>query len=519
MNPLIALVQNLAESAPIVSKQQDKITLAGAPFSAEHIRSELEQKIQHQQLQIMLYGAYNAGKSTLINTLLGQPAAVVNDIPTTDKVDAYDWEDFCVLDTPGVNAPIAHENVTDAQVMRSGAMLFVIREGDQDAKNVYERLFDMLKGNKKVFIVLNHQLTNPEDKLTAVLRINEILAKLAPSYDVSLSEIGKIGIYPVNLSTAYKARVEQHEKLLAHSGYNAFVWAFKQWVQQQDNEQRHLETLKTQISELWYQPVISYLESQIQSQDDVKLKLLRDDRLMLESEQRALKVSVTNFITQQVNLLKSDVSNALQHSNSAAEVDSRLQSVFVNLPNTIEDWLGDEFAKVGKKLAVVVDYEHHQTGNTASGLDFDDIVTSAKGILTDKNLIKQGLLYLKRFKPGFLKGKGKVRLEGTAGKIAVGVQVFMTFYDIYKANADQNKENEQRRQHSVELYQAVDQICSSVISDTTTAVHEVINTVFRAQMTETQQQIDTLLNAEGELKADLEQLVLFKNNMLAVEWQ
>ena len=48
----------------------------------------------------MLFGAYNAGKSTLINALLGEERAVVGDIPTTDAVHRYDWDGHIMLDTP-----------------------------------------------------------------------------------------------------------------------------------------------------------------------------------------------------------------------------------------------------------------------------------------------------------------------------------------------------------------------------------------------------------------------------------
>ena len=145
----------------------------------------------------MLYGAYNAGKSSLINALLGRDAAVVNDIPTTDKIDKYDWNGFYLLDTPGVNAPITHEEVTAEQLKRTNAMLFVIREGDQDAKNIYERLFDMLKKGKKIFIVLNHQLANQDDKLTAIRKINSVLCFLAPQYNVKDADIAHITVLPI----------------------------------------------------------------------------------------------------------------------------------------------------------------------------------------------------------------------------------------------------------------------------------------------------------------------------------
>ena len=103
MNPFLGLIDNIDKSTPLILKYNQSSAL---------IKVELKKSIENRKLQIMLYGAYNAGKSSLINALLGRDAAVVNDIPTTDKIDKYDWNGFYLLDTPGVNAPITHEEVT-----------------------------------------------------------------------------------------------------------------------------------------------------------------------------------------------------------------------------------------------------------------------------------------------------------------------------------------------------------------------------------------------------------------------
>ncbi|MEF1207634.1 GTPase [Photobacterium damselae] len=123
------VLSNLEQSKSIVSQHMDAAALT-------RVQSEIQQRIADKTLQVMLYGSYNAGKSTLVNALLGAESAVVNDIPTTDSIDCYDWNGYHLLDTPGVNAPIEHENTTNEQIKRTSAMLFVIREGDQDAKDL-----------------------------------------------------------------------------------------------------------------------------------------------------------------------------------------------------------------------------------------------------------------------------------------------------------------------------------------------------------------------------------------------
>lgn len=510
MTPLIQLIENLDASSALVKRYSDE--------DIAILQKDLKQHIENNVLQIMLYGAYNAGKSTLINALLGREAARVNDIPTTDRVDQYDWDGFHLLDTPGINAPIAHERTTEEQLKRSGVMVFVIREGDQDARDVYDRLFNMLKRGKKVFIVLNHQLSSPNDKALATHKINEILVKLAPNHGITQNDIAQIVIYPINVQTAYNGRIRNSDKLLEHSGYTQFIEGFRQWVQAQDNEKQHLERLKKQIDERWYNPTIQLLEFKMGSDSNSEVRHLKENRLILESEQRSLKMSTHNFINQQVNLLKSDVSSVLQQSNSQAELDSNLQRVFINLPSLVETWLNDELGKVHKKLSLSVSHKHTHKDDKSNNKITEIVINSTTKILKDENNLKQALLWGRQLKIPGLKGRWEKTLGQWAGKAAIAIQAVTFVYDIWKANAEQKRENEQRRQQSMELYQAVDQICMTAISDMTTAVHEIITSVFRQQIDEIQQQIDAKLNASTELKTDYEKLIRFKQQMAAITW-
>lgn len=59
--------------------------------------------------RLALVGEYQEGKSTLVNALLGYPAAPVGQgLPTTERVQEYPLpgSDCCLLDTPGWNAPV-----------------------------------------------------------------------------------------------------------------------------------------------------------------------------------------------------------------------------------------------------------------------------------------------------------------------------------------------------------------------------------------------------------------------------
>ena len=83
-------------------------------------------KLDNLQPRIMVFGIYNAGKSSIINELIREDKAKVQDVPTTDRIDIYKWNGYDIADTPGVGAPIEHEKVTAEALKAADVVLFVM---------------------------------------------------------------------------------------------------------------------------------------------------------------------------------------------------------------------------------------------------------------------------------------------------------------------------------------------------------------------------------------------------------
>ena len=97
----------------------------------------------------MVYGIYNAGKSSIINEMIGADKAVVDDKPTTDKVTYYDFNGYRIADTPGVGAPIAHEKITQEHLKKADVVIFVMSStGSHDKAQNYERIRDIYNSGK-----------------------------------------------------------------------------------------------------------------------------------------------------------------------------------------------------------------------------------------------------------------------------------------------------------------------------------------------------------------------------------
>lgn len=106
--------------------------------------------------KVMVYGIYNSGKSTLINSLCKEEVAEMADRPMTDQITEYDRGDYYLVDSPGVDAPIQHENVTEEHINKCHIILYVISSKGlfEDRKN-YEKMANLIQKGIPFVIVLN----------------------------------------------------------------------------------------------------------------------------------------------------------------------------------------------------------------------------------------------------------------------------------------------------------------------------------------------------------------------------
>lgn len=110
---------------------------------------------------IMFYGLYNAGKSTIINAIFGEEIAPTGDVPTTWQIQRIPWNNFEIVDTPGINANNEHTLVADNEICLHDIILFVIDDMNIEEKSFYSAFIKVLKSGKPVLIVINEK--NAED--------------------------------------------------------------------------------------------------------------------------------------------------------------------------------------------------------------------------------------------------------------------------------------------------------------------------------------------------------------------
>ena len=157
-----------------------QLALAGLDLPRESLDNFQKAILQLDELfLIVIVGEFNAGKSALVNALLGQKVLAEGATPTTSRVTLVKWgeeaveqivdESFAIytyplsllkevniVDTPGTNAIIRkHERLTDEFVPRSDLVLFVTSADHPLTESERQFLERILTWGKKIVLVLN----------------------------------------------------------------------------------------------------------------------------------------------------------------------------------------------------------------------------------------------------------------------------------------------------------------------------------------------------------------------------
>ena len=182
---------------------------------------------------IVIAGEFNAGKSALINALLGQKVLAEGVTPTTSHVTLVKWgeqaaeqvvdENFAIdtyplpllkelniVDTPGTNAIIRHhERLTDEFVPRSDLVLFITSADHPLTESERQFLERILTWGKKVVFVLNKVDIFEDD--SALQEVRDFIIKHTTKILGDQPQL-----FPVSAKLAQRAQSEPDPEQRAH---------------------------------------------------------------------------------------------------------------------------------------------------------------------------------------------------------------------------------------------------------------------------------------------------------------
>ncbi len=183
--------QNLQALRQHVGKIQDKIAQKALLNKSKQIEADL----QRGEVKVVIFGTGSAGKTSLVNALIGEIVGEVNPIMgTTTKGETYSLKlrgvgrEILIIDTPGIlEAGIAGtERGELARQLATEADLLVFTVDNDLRQSEYEPLKILAEIGKRSLLVFNKtDLYTDEDREIILGRLKERVKPFIPPSDVT----------------------------------------------------------------------------------------------------------------------------------------------------------------------------------------------------------------------------------------------------------------------------------------------------------------------------------------------
>ncbi|MBN7575317.1 hypothetical protein C1H57_09045 [Clostridium sp. 2-1] len=257
----------------------------------EVFQIEVEKQLEKYNPSIMFYGVYNAGKSSIINALVGEEIAKVGDIPTTATIQSINWNGFTLVDTPGIVANDEHTEIAEQEIKRNDVILFVVDDiGTFENVAVSTAIVKIINTGKPIIVVVNQKEASIEGAYSNKIS-KKVIPKIIENIKKSAERQEYIGdplkaenfcqIVSVNAFSAYTARTQYGKesdefKILMHSSE---IECLVSIIQEQLAKSDGINILKPCISIIrnYIEQGIGILENELIAEvDKLYFKLLKE---------------------------------------------------------------------------------------------------------------------------------------------------------------------------------------------------------------------------------------------------
>lgn len=509
------------------------------PQSVASIRELSRAKKAQAGASIMMYGVYNAGKSTLINALLGQELAAVADVPETARVQGYRWGDFEVLDTPGIDAPLEHEAITREQLVQSDVVIFVVNPlGVVEEEKTLDVLLELVLAGKMIFLVLNCKSRfDPID----LARIKDELSERIQQKAGNQKVLGHIPIVEVNARSALKAKLENKQNLLNSSGFPKFesdLAGFFASVEQKAIVARvatelrsFLDATVAELDKLQDQASIKRLDAFYGEIARREIDIRHGLKSLIEAKAAYVGKSTITALNKNIDGAQDKIEQLIGQANE--QICSELEDALTRLGLDASEMLDEVIREVQVQP---------QAYNAQAAPDLDtpeapaDQAPASQGV--DLSLLESGVRQAssmlkaehvvsvlkvgKQWLPTLFKGVGPVTMgkvaEQIVGKvipvIGIAFQVGSTLYSAFAGDPDQQRLEQQAKREAQERErrdQAIQAFADETAWEFSRSLNTMVDTHLKTNFAEIKDKLQSLRGSLGQdqrrLSEDRERLV------------
>ncbi|MDD6169492.1 MAG: 50S ribosome-binding GTPase [Lachnospiraceae bacterium] len=325
--------------------------------------------------KVMVYGIYNSGKSTLINALCEKEVAEMADRPMTDQISEYDRGEYYLVDSPGVDAPIEHEMVTEEYLNKCHVILFVISsKGMFEDRANYQKLAKLVNKDIPFIIILNDRGAaidkswSDEEKKKArfeheqelkVIQYKIIQNLIKESNNSKIAE--KYEVIILNAKKALTGILKEKPKLYAASGVDFLEKRIKQLI---NNDASIAKLFKQPIANL--KECLAEIEKIItQSMSGNSLEDFGIKVSVIESKEENLLRDIKITTRQAVYSHSDELTNA--YINGDYEIfEGVANTVFRDVENLYADYTNQLVSYVKRNFK-----NYNLDIDTMSNIDFD----------------------------------------------------------------------------------------------------------------------------------------------------
>jgi hypothetical protein len=489
--------------------------------------SRLLTELDQHRPQVIVYGQYNSGKSTLINALLseaGETLAAVADRPLTDHSHRYTYQNNDLIDTPGIHAPIDHEQIAKETLIASHAILFVVStSGNFDEEKVIDELNLIVKSGRPTIVVINDKdgylAQGDQDQGLPAEGLAQIQQKIARSIKMT-AETGSLHYVTVNAQRGWEAKkyraqgqVKAEQIFWEQSGLINLKETLDHILLTFGEREMLLPTWKTFLS--LADNIIAKGMNDLSSEDLKRLHDEREDRLTSIStcEQEGIRL-----IRGQSAQLNASLEKCLDNKGMNQKV--ALQGYIESIQKIMADCLSTHIPQIYQSLEIntskALDLMVHQTQELApyNGSDTQqDIETTIAELLTNGPstiMIQEALKNLPVILGPVITKTTQQTLTTLLGTLARGVgpllalgALFFQYRSMQKAEEERfRRSEEQARQRHNALQTGAEQIERELVK----SWKEVLQGATELSIKVVDEQIEKLTVSDNILKDSISEL-------------